>query len=183
MGQRRSFHYTGELREPSSVINLSNLTFFSGDNGRGVVHHRYGYGEYLDVDCISQARDIAASKMGSNCEMPELLEIEELVLEGFIVDRLALQRWFNPSTLKRLDFVAHRRDAGLAIGNDETSQPQIITRPDIKQASLRVRKVTQHHRNCLKILTLQGGRVVRRVPQHQHDEDTAGENQMRGIAL
>ena len=110
--------------------------------------------------------------------MPEQLEIEELVLGGFIVDRLALQRWFNPSTLKRLEFVAHSLDAELALANDEASQLQIIARPDIKQALLRATKVTQYHRDSLKILTLRGGKIVRQEPPHQHEEDTLGENQM-----
>lgn len=58
----------------------------SGFDGRGVLHHPFGHGEYLDVFAIRKAR-IAA---GVEDELKSL-SVEKLILKGFVVDMLPFE--------------------------------------------------------------------------------------------
>ncbi|UPX13900.1 uncharacterized protein EKO05_0004396 [Ascochyta rabiei] len=56
-----------------------------GDGGRGSLHWKFGYGEYLDGDCIRKAR------IQSGIEEAVPLPLECLKLDGFVIDHLPFE--------------------------------------------------------------------------------------------
>ncbi|KAJ4362209.1 hypothetical protein N0V95_001453 [Ascochyta clinopodiicola] len=56
-----------------------------GDGGKGSLHWKFGYGEYLDSDCIRKAR------IESGIEEAVPLPLECLKLDGFVVDHLPFE--------------------------------------------------------------------------------------------
>ncbi|XPS71243.1 hypothetical protein M3J09_003431 [Ascochyta lentis] len=58
---------------------------YKGDSGRGSLHWKFGYGEYLDSGCIRKAR------IQSGIEEAVPLPLECLKLDGFVIDHLPFE--------------------------------------------------------------------------------------------
>ncbi|KAF3046697.1 hypothetical protein E8E11_005620 [Didymella keratinophila] len=58
---------------------------YKGRDGKGGLHWKLGYGEYLDVDCIRKAR------IATGIEAPVPLPLQYLWLDGFVIDHLPFE--------------------------------------------------------------------------------------------
>jgi hypothetical protein len=100
----------------SSLVEISATSgsdeTYLGDKGKGVLHESYGDGEYLDVRAITAARDAAFKNYTRARGNDHYLPIEQLTLANFVVDGLALERWFDPNKLKEVKFKFGCVDAG-----------------------------------------------------------------------
>ncbi|KAK8195233.1 uncharacterized protein BKA78DRAFT_367017 [Phyllosticta capitalensis] len=81
---------------------------YHGQDGKGMLHHVHGYGEYLDHLCMAHARNTVRS--GSATPMNNF-SVKVLVLGNFVVDSTAFQHFSN---LEEIVFVDDCHDAGLS---------------------------------------------------------------------
>ncbi|KAF1934036.1 uncharacterized protein M421DRAFT_200 [Didymella exigua CBS 183.55] len=58
---------------------------YKGRDGKGGLHWKFGYGEYLDGDCIRKAR------IATGPEEPVPLQLQYLWLDGFVIDHLPFE--------------------------------------------------------------------------------------------
>ncbi|KAH6620383.1 hypothetical protein C7974DRAFT_458501 [Boeremia exigua] len=68
-------------------------TPYKGRDGKGSLHWSFGYGEYLDGDCIRKAR------IASGVEEPLPLPLRSLKLDGFVIDHLPFENELRDLTL------------------------------------------------------------------------------------
>ncbi|KAJ4992717.1 hypothetical protein SVAN01_01763 [Stagonosporopsis vannaccii] len=64
-----------------------------GRDGKGGLHWTFGYGEYLDSECIRKAR------IASGLEKPRPLPLQSLKLDGFVIDHLPFECELKDITL------------------------------------------------------------------------------------
>ncbi|OCK79707.1 hypothetical protein K432DRAFT_454492 [Lepidopterella palustris CBS 459.81] len=67
---------------------------YRGLDGKGVLHHAYGHGEYLDILAIRKARLTAGVE-----ETTPYLPLMKLALDGFVVDGLPFEKELAPVSL------------------------------------------------------------------------------------
>ncbi|KAK7553720.1 hypothetical protein IWX49DRAFT_615883 [Phyllosticta citricarpa] len=80
---------------------------YHGQDGKGMLHHVYGYGEYLDYLSMAYARN--AVRAGSATPMHSF-SVKVLRLGNFVVDSTSFQHFTN---LEEVVFIDDCRDAGL----------------------------------------------------------------------
>jgi hypothetical protein len=91
---------------------------YLGADGTGSLHPTYGDGEYLDVLCIHHAQKAAADAATLPTTHLRYLPLRHLQLRSFVLDGLALERWFNSATLATITFAPGCVDAGFYLPRD-----------------------------------------------------------------
>lgn len=123
------------------------LTAFSGQHGTGTLEFPAGYGEYFDPGAMKLAQELIWPG-----EPYRRFSVEELALAGFVVDSEPFEKYFDVTHLKTIAFLADCMDAGFALPEPRN--------PDLEIFFPGVRHDVGH----LHLVTLNGGRVVKREP-------------------
>jgi hypothetical protein len=145
-------------------------TYLGIPRGEGILSPHYGDGEYLDLLAIQHAQ-LRAVNIGTLAQQNlRYLPIQSLRLGNIVVDGLAFERWFNPSTLNSITFKGACIDAGFYLGPDMKHTtiiklpegPEYIPNPTDGMPAREVAVGVQKE-SSLKIVDLQGGKVVNSV--------------------
>ncbi|KAI9882448.1 MAG: hypothetical protein M1823_005798, partial [Watsoniomyces obsoletus] len=114
------------MRDPQEV----GVQAYHGDDGKGILHSHYGYGEYLDYKAIEKARETVQNfPFALHGPLPRQLRIKKLVLGGFVMDGLALQRCFDLNRLQMLEFSHDCVDAGLVLRKCDRDNIEVVIPP------------------------------------------------------
>lgn len=92
-------------------------------DGSGVLDKEFGNGEYLDSKAIQNAQVAAADAGTLSITNLRYLPIRRLTLQNFVIDGIAIKRWFDPAKLRQIVFKSGCIDAGFVSPTHSISEP------------------------------------------------------------
>ena len=92
---------------------------YLGCDGTGELGEEFGDGEYLDSVAIARAQVAAADDNSLALKNLRYLPIRRITLQNFVIDGIAIKRWFDPAKLRQIVFKSGCIDAGFV----STPQP------------------------------------------------------------
>lgn len=96
---------------------------YLGYNGTGVLNEEFGDGEYLDSTAIQNAQVAAANANTLSITNLRYLPIRRLTIQNFVIDGIAIKRWFDPAKLRQIVFKSGCIDAGFVSPAHPISEP------------------------------------------------------------
>ncbi|KAI9840937.1 MAG: hypothetical protein M1837_001116 [Sclerophora amabilis] len=133
---------------------------YRGHKGAGILDKKHGYGEYLDVVCISNSRKRIHPKT------PDIkLPLETLVLGGFVVDREPFDKFFDARKLRRIEFAHDCVDAGFTLSPQMRGQADIVYPRRDGDTTIAPQVFSARDVN---FETFQGGRPIESMPAFPH---------------
>ena len=145
------------MRGTESVAYGRILTWNRGDDGEGMLHENYGFGEYLDVKAIKAAYKETIA-LGVNLRY---LPIVNFVLAGFVVDACPFVRYFNPMRLRKIQFTRDCIDAGFVLPRG-MSQLVDVMGPEHKESS-NFEKITKISGRSMSLVSVRPARSTDEV--------------------
>jgi hypothetical protein len=107
-----------DTNDSSTSLSVPAESSYLGRAGSGMLDDKFGSGEYLDVEAITEAQKAAANAGTLSQTNLRYLPVQVLRLGNIIVDGLPFERWFCPTAIKRIEFKHGCIDAGFFLPVD-----------------------------------------------------------------